>query len=117
VALFDIATVSDPLPSHCPGEPWGITEPLPCGFWDHVAPPKADRWGPGSRIPALIISPFARKGLVDHTPYDTTSILRFITRRFDLPVLPGLKARDEAMAAAGSGSLGDLTGALDLSSP
>jgi hypothetical protein len=24
VALFDIATVSDPLPSHCPGEPWGI---------------------------------------------------------------------------------------------
>lgn len=27
------------------------------GFWDHVAPPKADRWGPGTRIPALIISP------------------------------------------------------------
>jgi acid phosphatase len=86
------------------------------GFWDHAAPPKADRWGPGNRIPAIIISPFARKGFVDHTLYDTTSILRFITRRFDLPVLPGLKARDEAMAAAGSGSLGDLTGALDLSS-
>jgi phospholipase C len=86
------------------------------GFWDHVAPPKADRWGPGNRIPALIISPFARKGFVDHTLYDTTSILRFITRRFDLPALPGLKARDDAMAAAGSGLLGDLTGALDLSS-
>jgi phospholipase C len=86
------------------------------GFWDHVAPPKADRWGPANGIPALIISPFARKGFVDHTLYDTTSILRFITRRFDLPVLAGLKARDEAMAAAGSGSLGDLTGALDLSS-
>ena len=60
------------------------------GFWDHVAPPKADRWGPGSRIPAIIVSPFAKKGFVDHTQYDTTSILRFITRRFDLPVLPGI---------------------------
>lgn len=58
------------------------------GFWDHVAPPKADRWGPGSRVPGLIISPFAKKGYVDHTQYDSTSILRFITRRFDLPVLP-----------------------------
>jgi phospholipase C len=86
------------------------------GFWDHVAPPKADRWGPGNRIPALIISPFAKRGVVDHTLYDTTSILRFITRRFDLPVLPGLKLRDEAMAAAGSGHLGDLTAALNLSS-
>lgn len=87
------------------------------GFWDHVAPPRADRWGPGNRVPALIISPFARKGVVDHTLYDTTSILRFITRRFGLPMLGGLKARDDAMAAGGSGHLGDLTGALDLSSP
>jgi acid phosphatase len=84
------------------------------GFWDHVAPPKADRWGPGNRVPALIISPYAKMGTVDHTLYDTTSILRFITRRFDLPVLPGLKARDDAMRAAGSGTLGDLTAALDL---
>ena len=37
------------------------------GFWDHVAPPKADRWGPGNRIPAMIISPFAKMGTVDHT--------------------------------------------------
>ncbi len=37
------------------------------GFWDHVAPPKGDRWGPGSRIPALNISPYAKKGFVDHT--------------------------------------------------
>ena len=55
------------------------------GFWDHVAPPKGDRWGPGTRIPAIIVSPFAKKGYVDHTQYDTTSILRFITRRFELP--------------------------------
>jgi acid phosphatase len=83
------------------------------GFWDHVPPPKGDRWGPGSRIPTLIISPFAKRNHVDHTQYDTTSILRFITRRFALPVLAGLRARDEALAASGSHPLGDLTPALD----
>jgi len=82
------------------------------GFWDHVAPPKGDRWGPGSRVPALIVSPFAKKGYVDHTAYDTTSILRFITRRFDLPVLPGLVARDAALRANGRPPMGDLTDAL-----
>jgi acid phosphatase len=84
------------------------------GFWDHVAPPKGDRWGPGSRIPAFIVSPFAKKGFVDHTEYDTTSILRFITRRFELPALPGLTARDAAMKAHNEPTLGDLTAALDL---
>jgi phospholipase C len=85
------------------------------GFWDHVAPPKADRWGPGSRIPALVVSPFAKKGFVDHTQYDTTSILRLITRRFSLPKLPGLTNRDNALAAAGAQPMGDLTNALDYS--
>jgi len=82
------------------------------GFWDHVAPPKADRWGPGSRIPAIIVSPFAKKGYVDHTQSDTTSILRFITKRFNLPVLPGLLARDAALRAGGHPPMGDLTSAL-----
>jgi acid phosphatase len=49
------------------------------GWWDHVAPPKGDRWGPGTRIPAIVISPHARHGEVDHTIYDTGSIARFIT--------------------------------------
>lgn len=84
------------------------------GFWDHVAPPKGDRWGPGTRIPAIIVSPFARKGTVDHTPYDTTSILRLITHRFSLPVLPGIRARDETVKANGGAPLGDLTNALNL---
>ncbi len=55
-------------------------------------PPKGDRWGPGTRIPAIIISPFAKRGYVDHTPYDTTSILKLITRRFELEPLPGVRA-------------------------
>jgi phospholipase C len=54
------------------------------GLWDHVSPPAPDRWGMGTRIPALVISPFAKKGFVDHTTYDTTSILRLIEWRFGL---------------------------------
>ena len=84
------------------------------GFWDHVAPPKADRWGPGNRIPAIIVSPFAKMGTVDHSQYDTTSILRFVTTRYDLPVLQGLVARDNALRANSLPVMGDLTAALDL---
>jgi phospholipase C len=57
------------------------------GRWDHVAPPKGDRWGPGTRVPAMVISPFAKKGYVDHTQYDTTSILKLIERRWRLQPL------------------------------
>jgi acid phosphatase len=78
------------------------------GYWDHVPPPSGpgwgDRWGPGTRIPAIIVSPFAKRGHVDKTPYDTTSILKFITLRFGLEPLPGVRAK-----------AGDLTPALDLS--
>src|SRR5207249_1213971 len=46
------------------------------GYWDHVPPPSgagwSDRWGPGTRIPTIIVSPLAKKGYVDKTPYDTT---------------------------------------------
>lgn len=73
------------------------------GYWDHVAPPKGDRWGPGMRIPTLVISPFARMGTVDHTPYDTSAVLKLIETRFGLRPLNG---RDAAA--------GDLTTALDL---
>jgi phospholipase C len=77
------------------------------GFWDHVPPPSGqgwgDRWGPATRIPTLIVSPFAKRGFIDHTSYDTTSILKLITKRFDLEALPGVREKT-----------GDLSGALDL---
>jgi phospholipase C len=57
------------------------------GYWDHVAPPVADRWGPGTRVPTVIVSPFARRGFVDHTVYDTTSILALIETRWGLAPL------------------------------
>ena len=76
------------------------------GYWDHVPPPTGegwgDRWGPGTRIPTIIVSPFAKKGYVDHTTYDTTSIIKLITERFGLEPLPGVRK-----------NMGDLTGALE----
>jgi acid phosphatase len=84
------------------------------GTWDHVAPPKGDKIGPGTRVPAIIISPLAKKGTVDHTQYDTASILRLITRRFGLDTLPGLTARDSALKANGAQPMGDLTNSLNL---
>ena len=60
-----------------------ITDDENGGFWDHVAPPhgreagsRADFFGPGSRVPTIIVSPLTRKGHIDHTEYETTSILR-----------------------------------------
>jgi len=76
------------------------------GYWDHVAPPSGegwgDRWGPGTRVPAIVVSPLARRGYVDHTSYDTTSILKLITRRFGLEPLPGVRR-----------NTGDFTNALE----
>ena len=73
------------------------------GRWDHVAPPAINEWGPGTRVPAIIVSPYAKKGYVDHTLYDTTSILKLIERRWGLKPL-GMR---DAIAH-------DLTPALDL---
>jgi acid phosphatase len=74
------------------------------GIWDHVAPPQSDMWGPGTRVPAIVISPFAKKGYVDSVPYDTTSIIKFLTRRFGLAPLAGARR-----------NVGDLSNALDPS--
>ncbi|MEA2667447.1 MAG: hypothetical protein QOJ33_381, partial [Chloroflexota bacterium] len=65
------------------------------GQWDHVTPPGqggnggvADQWGPGTRIPALMISPNLNGDfVVDHVPHDTTSILATIEHRFGLAPL------------------------------
>ena len=62
------------------------------GQWDHVSPPGPgsatpgphDEFGPGTRIPALIIGPAVRRSTVDHTSYDTTSIIATIERQYGL---------------------------------
>lgn len=63
------------------------------GRWDHVSPPVVDRFGPGTRVPTIIISPFAKRGFIDHTSYETVSILKFIEERFGLSAL---SSRDAA---------------------
>ncbi|WP_426241352.1 alkaline phosphatase family protein [Nocardioides sp. LHG3406-4] len=54
------------------------------GQYDHVAPPAVDAWGPGTRIPALVIGAKLGKSGVDHTVYDTTSILATIEHSYGL---------------------------------
>ncbi len=83
------------------------------GFWDHAPVPRGDRWGPATRVPAIIVSPLAKKGFVDKTAYDTGSILRFITRRWNLAPLPGIELRDRSLAANGAPLMGDLSAALE----
>ena len=70
------------------------------GRWDHVAPPVIDRWGPGSRVPTIVISPFAKKGFVDHTQYDTTAILKLIEERWSLQPLADRDAESGDMTTA-----------------
>jgi phospholipase C len=70
------------------------------GRWDHVAPPKVDRWGPGTRVPTIVVSPVARRGYVDHTQYDTTSILRTIEQRWNLAPLGTRDAKVSSLAGA-----------------
>lgn len=66
------------------------------GFWDHVAPPVIDKkWGPGTRVPAILVGPFVKRGFVDHTQYETASILSLIEKRWNLSPLSS-RDRDAA---------------------
>jgi phospholipase C len=70
------------------------------GRWDHVAPPTIDRWGPGTRVPAIVVSPYAKRGFVDHTQYETVSILKFIETRWNLKPLGTRDARADGLSNA-----------------
>jgi phospholipase C len=71
------------------------------GQWDHVSPPGAgsatkgvhDAFGPGTRIPALLVSKAFERSGVDHTVYDTTSILATIERGLHLAPLDSRDAK------------------------
>ncbi len=57
------------------------------GWYDHVNPPQVDAYGYGLRVPALLVSAYARKGYVDHTELDFTSSLKFIEENWGLQPL------------------------------
>ena len=52
------------------------------GFYDHVVPPAVDQNGYGLRVPALVISPYARRGFVDHQTLSFDAYAKFIEDDF-----------------------------------
>jgi phospholipase C len=66
------------------------------GFYDHVPPMQVDRYGLGFRVPMLVISPYAKQGLIYKQQAEFSSVLRFIEHDFSLPNLTDrdLKADD-----------------------
>ena len=72
------------------------------GFYDHVPPPHVDLYGFGPRVPTLVISPYAKRGFVDHSTMEFASILKFIETVFELPSLTqrDRKANDMLQAFA-----------------
>jgi len=66
------------------------------GWFDHVRPPVVDRFGLGTRVPALIVSPYAKRRFVGRGEYDHASVLKLIEWRFGLEPLT---ARDRRAAA------------------
>lgn len=57
------------------------------GYYDPVTPPHRDFRGLGIRVPAMVISPYAKKGFVSHTIYEFGSILKFIEEVYSMPSL------------------------------
>jgi phospholipase C len=73
------------------------------GFYDHVTPPQlnvqAEVGGPGFRVPMIVVSPYAKKGVVSHHFYTFGSVVRFIEDTFGLPSLNTTDAISRDFAA------------------
>jgi phospholipase C len=63
------------------------------GFYDHVPPPVTSNTLLGPRVPAIVISPYARSHFVSHAVYDYGSVLKFIEDRFGLGHLSSVDAK------------------------
>jgi phospholipase C len=69
------------------------------GWYDHVKPPQVDNFGYGFRVPAILVSPYARQGYVDNTTLDFSSILRFIEDNWGLQSLTRRDATAKSIAS------------------
>jgi phospholipase C len=76
------------------------------GFYDHVPPQQLDLYGLGFRVPLLVVSPYAKQGMIDHTRAEFSSVLKFIETDF---ALPSLTDRDKNSA--------DMTQMFDFTQP
>ena len=70
------------------------------GWYDHVKPPHRDTHGDGFRVPAMLVSPYAREHVIVHTDLDFTSMLKFIEQNWRLRPLTGLDATAGSMMGA-----------------
>jgi phospholipase C len=70
------------------------------GWYDHVRPPQVDANGYGFRVPALLVSAWARRHYVDGTTLDSTSALRFIESNWRLKPLAERDAKANTFASA-----------------
>jgi phospholipase C len=70
------------------------------GFYDHVAPPQVDQMGLGFRVPCIVVSPYVKKGVVDHTVYEHSSLLKLAESAFGLPAMTARDAAASDMGAA-----------------
>ena len=52
------------------------------GFYDHVVPPRVDENGYGLRVPGIVISPYARRGFIDHQTLSHDAYVKFIEDDF-----------------------------------
>ncbi len=92
------------------------------GFYDHAAPPNFERCpdghpcGDGPRVPAIVISPFARDRAIDHDLADHTSFAKMVSKIFDTKPLASLPDEAEYMPEGPrdtNPALSDLLSALD----
>ncbi len=63
------------------------------GWYDHVPPPDVGEFGYGFRVPALLVSPYAKQGYIDHTELDFTSMLKFIQENWNIAPLANRDAK------------------------
>ena len=82
------------------------------GFYDHVPPPQVDASGYGFRVPALLVSPYAKRGFVDHTTLDFTAGIAFIRDNWGTAPLASRETRAASFIDAFDFSAGPRPAAL-----
>lgn len=85
------------------------------GFYDHLKPPRIDRNGYGLRVPGIMLSPYAKVGVVDHQVLSFDAYLKFIEDRFlSGGRLPGSRQDNRPTIRENAFRLGDLTREFDF---
>ena len=70
------------------------------GWYDHVVPPQVDDNGYGMRVPGILVSPYARRGHIDNTELDFTSVPKFIEDNWNLKPLAKRDANANSFVSA-----------------